>query len=194
MEENVCGIFNAQGIANKSRIKIVHLENLKLKGGEYIKDTLLESYDISDSVIGEIYSCNITHTFLMESKKLPLSYVSVIYELPLRRILLFKIFLYFNITMEIRSAEQLLTTPLTGYFNLEIHIDNTKKDINSKLEKYPGDDKIKNKLKKFTLADETKSIIETLVIDAKSHLRSEFQDDFNDIEIPQKTISLEDYL
>lgn len=194
MEENVCGIFNVQGIPNKSRIKIVHLDNLKLKGGEYIKDTILESYDISDSVIGEIYSCNITHTFLMESKKLPLNYVSVIYELPLRRILLFKIFLYFNITMEIRSAEQLLNSPLTGYFNLEIHIDDVKKDINSKLDKYPGDDEIKNKLKKFTLADETKSIIETLVMDAKRHIRSEFQDEFNDIEIPQKTISLEDYL
>lgn len=193
-KNRLCGIFKLQGIRNKSQIKVNHVQNMSLKENEYISDDLLKNYKISDLVVGEIYSCNITDVFLMSSKKLPIYYVSAIYERPLRRILLFRIYLYFNIETEINSAEQLLNEPLNGNFSLEICIDNKKKELDSKLEKYLGDEKIMNKLENFTMLDEMKELLDNLVEEANLKIREEYGNDFEYEEIPKKTISLEDYL
>jgi hypothetical protein len=192
-KEQVCGIFTVQGVKDKKKVKIIHVQNIPLKESEYIADTLLSSYDISDSVKGEIYLCNITHVFLMSSIKLPMLYVSVIYERPLRSVLLFRIYLCFNIETKVQSAEQLLNRSLNGNFSLEICIESQRKEIDNKLEKYPGDEKIIEKLKNFTMTDVMKELNENLIGDANQQLKSEYSKEFEYDELPKATISLKDY-
>ena len=192
-EKQLCGIFSLKGISNKNQIKINHIENVTLQKEEYIPDTLLDRYDIMEGIIGEIYSCNITHIYLMESHKLPMLYISVIYERPLRRILLFRVYLYFTIEDNIPSVKHLLNNEINGYFSLEINIENEKKEIEKKITKYLGDEKMVDKLKNFTLKEEMKELIKNLVMEANQKLREEYSKEFEFYEIPKNTISLKNY-
>ena len=87
-EERVRGIFTLTGVKYQSKIKIHHIKNEVLKHNEYVGDTLVEQFNITKGVIGEIYRCNITDIYIMAYKKLPLFYVNVINERPMRKVLL----------------------------------------------------------------------------------------------------------
>ena len=192
-EERVCGIFTLSGVRNESQVKIKHISNSSLKKQEYIADTMVERFDIIESVYGEIYQCNITDTYLMISKKLPIMYVNIICEKPLRRILLYKVFLYFTIKTEVKSPEELLKNNLDGSFNLEISIEDSTRQLDDTILKYPGDEKIYTKLKNFARADEMKEIVNGLLDEINRKLEEEYIKEFEQYKIPTKIISLKDY-
>lgn len=186
-------IFTVNGIRNESKIKIQHLDNVTLKQNEYISDTLVEKFDIIKGVFGEIYKCNITDIYLMASKKLPLFYVNIINERPLRKILLFKVYLFFTIESAIKNVKQLIGNELEGKFNLEIMIENNTKELNDKILKYHGDDKMYTKLKTFATTEEMKSLTASLVDDVDRKLQKEYEKEFEYYKPPTKVISLKDY-
>ena len=192
-QETLCGIFNLNGVKNQSKIKITHTENVNLKPHEYVGDTPVESVEIMKNVKGEIYKCNITHFFLLSSKKLPMMYISVIYERPLRRILLFRVYLCFTIESEVKSIKDLLNNPLDGHFSLEISIDNQRKEIDDKIPFYPGEEKICKKLVNFSTVDEMKELILDLVDEVNEKFRKEYEKEMEYYKMPTTTISLKDY-
>lgn len=192
-QETVCGIFNVNGIKNKNQAKITHIENVNLKPQEYIGDTLVDTIDIVKNVKGEIYKCNITHVFLTSSKKLPTMYISVIYERPLRRVLLFRVYLCFTIQSEVKSIKDLINNPLDGKFSLEISMDNQRKEIDDKITYYPGDDKVTEKLVNFAKADEMKELIYDLVEEINYKIQKEYEKEMEYYKPPTNVISLKNY-
>lgn len=192
-EEKLCGIFSLKGIKNKKQIKIKHIDNLILKKNEFISDTLIKKYDILPDVTGEIYSCNITHEFLMISKKLPMMSVSVILDKPLRRILLFKVFLCFVIESEIKSEKDLINHPIDGKFIVEIILDGVRKEIDNQMDNFPGNEKMYDKLTNFTLEDEMKELIKGIIFDIDKKLEEQYKKEFEYFKPPSNIISLRNY-
>lgn len=193
-EEQLCGIFSIKGVRYENKVKINHLQNMKLKQTEYISDTLVNQYDICKGVVGEIYTCNFTHVYLMSSTKLPMAYVSVILDKPMRRVLLFRIYLFFIIKTEVKNIKQLLDEPLEGEFSLEITIENSTRNLGETIDRYPGDEKIYEKLTSFTMDENMKELIKLQITEVNGAFREMFKNDFNYTEPPKKTISLKDYL
>jgi len=192
-EEKSCGIFTLHGVRNESQIKIKHIENVKLKGNEYVGDTPVKQFEIFKGVVGEIYTCNITDTFIMKTRKLPMMYISVIHDKPLRRILLFRVYLCFTILSDIKTSAELLNNKHSGKFSLEIEMDNTRKELNDQLDKYPGDEKMHSKLTNFTLAPEMKELSKSLVADINKKLQDDCEKEFAQYKPPTNVISLKNY-
>ena len=192
-EEFTCGIFNVNGIKNKSQVKIEHISNEKLKQHEYISDTQLKTFDIFKNVKAEVYKCNVTHVFLTSSKKLPMMYISVIYERPLRRVLLFRVYLCFTIESEIKAVKDLINNPLNGKFTLEISIDNQRKEIDDKVNVFPGEEKVCEKLLNFSTAPEMKELILDLIDEVNEKIKKEYEAEMEYYKPPKNVISLKNY-
>ena len=192
-DEKLCGIFSLKGIKNKNQAKVKHIENLKLKKNEYISDTLIKKYDIMPNITGEIYKCNISHEYLMMTKKLPMISALVVLDKPLRRILLFRIYLFFIIESEVKSEKELINTPLNGKFVIEISLNDTKREIDNSIEKYLGDEIMYDKLTSFTQEDEMKELIGILVDDIDKKLEEQYKKEFEYLKPPTNIISLKNY-
>ena len=192
-QSNLLGIFTLHGIKNQNQVKIEHIQNAELKNNEHIPDTLVKKINIFRGTDAEIYSCNITNSFLMSSKKLPMMYVNVIHEKPLRRILLFRVYLYFTITINVQSSTQLLNNNLDGTFSLEISLEGTKKQLDNQIDKYPGDDEMYKTLTTFVLAPEMQELCKGLIYEIDKKLVEEYEKEFEYYKPPTNVISLKNY-
>lgn len=173
-EEKVTGIFSLKCFKGGTQAKIEHLENIVLKPTEFVPDTKIKEFKVTDTAIAEIYKCNITDKFLMSTKKLPVLYISVIHQKPVQKFLLYKVYIYFTITSEIKSVKDLLDEKVTGKFSTEISIDDKKKELNDPLEKYPGDEKMYEKLENFTKAESMVNLTNNLVDEVNSRLQAQY--------------------
>lgn len=191
MSDKICGVFSVEGIYDTNQIKIIHEQNLEY-GTFNLQDVLIDRQQIINNVFGEIYRCNITDSFLMSTKKLPLSYINIIYEKPLRRIQLFRMYVYFTILQDITSQSQLLDEPISGKFTLELIVNNDAKQIDQ-LEIYPGNKNIKKKFLKFVKHEEMINLISSLVDDVDNKLKQESSIDLNMDDKHEPTLSLTNY-
>lgn len=183
-------IFTINCIKNTDQFKIKHVDTVKISNNEYISDALIEKYDIIPHVFGEIFQCNITDVYLVSTKKLPVMYVSVIYEKSIRRVLLFRIFLYVTLQQEVKSSEELFNSLLKGKYILEIHIDNAKKDLDDFIVTFPGQEKMVKKLIDFTKADTMKELIISLVEEVKQKISLQYAEELEYFKPPKNVISL----
>ncbi len=191
-DERICGIFTAHGIRNENKIKLEHIENLTLKPHEYVSDTLINQFKISTGITGDIYKCNITDLFIMSNKKIPISYVNVTYERPLKKFLLFKIGLYFTIESDIKSSNQLLKEQIEGTFSLEILLDGVRKELEG-IKTFPGNKNIYAKFTDFISAPETIQLAESLVDEINIKIKEEYKAEFEYYKLPENIISLRNY-
>lgn len=187
------GIFSVKCIRYNQRAKINHLENVQLKPQEFIPDTLVKDFKIMQHVTGGIYKCNITDIFLMSSKTLPVFYLNVTYERPLQKHVLYRVYFCFTITDDIKSAKQLLDGELNGKFTLEIAIDGKRKEIEDKIEDYPGDNKMYDRLEHFATEQSMLDLTQALVDDIILKKQEEAQKRFINTKPPSNVISLKDY-
>jgi hypothetical protein len=192
-KENLCNIFELHGIKNESQVKIKHVNNVLLKENERINDTKIKKFEISPDIVGEISQCSITNTHLQMTKKLPILYMNVTYEQKFRVYLLFRIYLFFTVTSDIKSANQLLSENIDGSFSLEISLDGTQKTLDNLIPKYPGNEKIYAKLMDFALTTEMKDLAKSLVNDINEKLSEQYKKDFESFKPPTKIISLRNY-
>jgi len=155
------GVYNINGVSEQKAI-IKGTGNIRLGAGEIVKDTLVNRFNITNVVYGEIYKCNIIDTYLLSNKKLPILYVSVVYEKPLVRDVLFTIFLYFTITDNIKNENELINNEITGLFSVEMMMDKSNNIIESDV--YIDDNTIIENIKKLIFSSEIKLIIEELII------------------------------
>ena len=190
---NITGIFKLQGITNKNKIKIKHIDNIQLQQHEHVADTLVKKINIFDNTFAEIYTCNITNSHLLLSKKLPLMYISVIHEKPLRKILLFRVYIFFTISSNIESSQQLLENNHDGKFNMEIAIENNKRQLDDTIDKYPGDELMYDKLTNFVLANEMQNLCKNLIDEIDRKILQEYKKEFEHYKIPTNIISLKNY-
>lgn len=192
-QKAISGIFVLSGIKDQNQVKINHVDNMNLQSTERVSDTLVKKINIFKDAVAEIYKCNITDSFLMLSKKLPMMYISVIHEKPLRRILLFRVYIFFTITADIKSSTQMLNTNIDGNFSLEISIENTRKQLDDQIDKYPGDDQMYEKLTAFVLAPEMQELCKSLINEINIKLVEEYEKEFEYYKVPTNIISLKNY-
>lgn len=195
MENRLCGIFSISGISNSEKIKIIHEQNIILEKHEHIEDTLLDQSNLikNHRVFGRMYKCNISDSYLMSTKKLPIMYISVIYEKPLRNFQLFRVYLCFTIDKDIKKIKELLDEEIEGKFTIELDIDGQRKVIDE-IKAYPTDKNIKNKLNKFVQNKDMLEMIESMIGDVNKKLEEEFSKDFEGYEPPKHFISLKNMI
>lgn len=186
------GICSVKGFKNKNKAKINYLGNVDIAEGQYVPDELVKRIDIGHRVSGEVYKCNITHHYLMSSKKLPLCYTSVVLEAPLQKVLLLQIYINFIIESDIKNENDLLNRKIKGRYTLDLVYQNSAEELD-KLDLYPGDEEIYDKFEKFLKSDDMEEFIksETNIITEK--LREQYKGQFKSIKPPTNIKSLEDY-
>lgn len=192
-KERLTAIFTLNGIKKTNQIKIDHVNNMGLLQHQYVADTLLEQYDIFGDVYGELFQCNITDLYLMASKKLPMLYANVVYEKPLQKVLLYRIYLFFTIESEIKDIKQLLSKPITGKFSFELSINDQKKVIDNDVGNYIGHTRMQKRIMNFTKADDMKDLIKSLVEEVDEKLREQYKEELDLYKMPTNIISLKDY-
>ena len=168
-------------------------QNVQLQKTEHIPDKLIKKIDIFKGTVAEIYSCNITDSFIMSSKKLPMMYISVIHDKPMRRILLFRVYIYFTIMSDIKSSAQLLNKKINGKFSLEISLEGTTKQLDNQLDKYPGNNEIYEMLSEFVLAPEMQELCKHSISEIDKKLVEEYEKEFEYFKPPTNIISLKNY-
>ena len=193
-QEILQGIFSLKCYNGNNKAKINHLENVMLKKTEIIADTLVKEFPIIDGVIGEIYTCNITNTFLMSTRKLPVLYINITHQKPIQKFLLYRVYLYFTITSQIKSVKDLLDRKVEGKYSMEISIDDKKKEIDDPLTQYPGDTKMYEKLENFAKADSMKALTVSLVNEINERMKLEYGKELEHfMKKPDSYISLKNY-
>ena len=191
VEQN-CGVYTVIPVDGKKAIKIKQIDVIKLGLNKSINDTLIERYEIAKNVFGEIYACNILDKFLISNKKLPILYINVKYELSLKSILLLRMFLYFDIQMDIKSKKELINYELSGEFTIEAKIQE-KQIVLDELDSFPGREDVLNKLKSLTTNVEMVEVISNLIEVENEELKKRYEEEFKYFTIPKNVISLRDY-
>jgi len=160
---NIIGI-HTDNISHKAIIK--GAGNIKLGNGEIVKDTLLNRFNITNIVHGEVNKCNIIDKYLLSNKKLPVMYISVVYEKPLVRDVLFTIFLYFTITDDIKNEDDLINKEINGLFSVEMMMNKSNVIIDSDISNngYINDETVIENIKEMIFSSEIKPIIENLIV------------------------------
>lgn len=193
-EKKLCSIYKVMGVRNKNQCKLKFINNIELEDGQSVPDDTAKNIDIFARVSAEIFECNITNAFLSAHKKIPMRYMSVMLNKPLRRVLLFRLYVYFTITDEITSAEQLRNEKLNGRYSMELYIDEKLTEL-EELPIYTGDEEIYSKLVSFVTSAETKELIKTMVNDVNKKLASQYSEDLEYYsKRPTNIISLKDYV
>ena len=181
------------GVKGRSQCKLKFINTMELDDGQYVPDDKIKEVDIFTRVNAEFFECNVTNTFLATTKKIPMRYMSVLLNKPLRRVLLFRVYIYFTITDDIISAEQLRNDKLNGQYSMELYIDNHLTKLED-LETYTTDEEIYNRLIKFATSDETKDFIKTVVADINKRFAEQYAEDLDYFKKPTKILSLKDYV
>lgn len=191
----LCGVYTLTGIKKKSAIKIKHIDTVRITKGENIRDTCIERFEISKSnkIFGLINICNLTHNFIMSTKKLPMLYINVFCEKPLRSIHIMTLFLYFTIQTEVKTKEDLLENELNGIFTLEAEIFGENKILDSGIGKFPGNQRLLENLTNFTKNEDMINLFLELVNIEEEKIRKQFETDFGQYQIPKSIISLKNY-
>lgn len=187
------GIYSLKGIVGESSVTIVPHGIVELLPNENIRDTCINRFEIFNNVSGLVFACNITQYYLMSSKKQPVIYVSIVYERGLKCYRLMDIYVNFTITSEIKSERQLLNSKVVGNFEVEAVINGETVKLDEKIEEFPGEQELVDKLSKFITSDGMKDMIHELLETELDKQREKFKEQMNGLKIPEKTISLKKF-
>lgn len=196
MSQKLHAVFTLNGVNTSNSVRIIHADNITLTPEHKVEDIMVERYDIAPHVCGEMFQCNITDVFLTTSKKLPMLYINVIHDRPLKRFLLFRIYLCFTIekdVKDIKNLNQLLDRPISGRFSIETSIDGQRREIDADIGMYTSHTGMRKKLVNFTLADDMKELIKVLIEDVNQKQKEIFEKEYGHFKPPEKYISLRDY-
>ncbi len=196
MEEVDCGIYNLEGVKGKSAVKIKPIGLMKLRPGEHVRDTPVKAYEIDKSVIGEIVACNITNSYLVSTRTLPML-CATIYWLPstLRKDVLYRLYLNFTIESEINSQSDMINKKLYGKYSLEVGIGDKRFPLDDyDIKKFKGIEKTIKMLVNFTQSEDMKDLLPSLIETIKKQIAEQYGGQFEYDNPPKATVRLADYL
>lgn len=188
-----CGTYKLTGIRGNNKVKIKPMGLIELKPGEGVKDDIVKTFKIKDKVVGIIYSCNIVDSFLVSTKKLPMFYVSVIYDRPLQKIFLMKLYFYFTIESEVKTVKQLINSPLEGKFTVEVSVDGKNRELDNDITVFPGFKTVIKKMEAFVKDPGLEELIDGLLDIEDEKIKKYYKENYGDLKIPKPTINLKDY-
>jgi hypothetical protein len=191
LTDNLCGVYTVTAIKKKSAVRIKHIDTIVQTKEHQLRDTCIDRYAITEKLFGLVNVCNLSHNFIVSTKKLPILYINVLLERPLNSIQLFSVFLYFTIETDVKSKEEFLNSELDGLFTLEATIDGEQVVLDT-INKFPGNSKMLDKIKDFTKTQEMIDLLNQLADQAEDKIRKQFELDYGSFKIPESIISLED--
>ena len=144
-------------------VMIKHLDTLELKEKETIQDTLLQSFEINDKFFVFVSKCNITHTYLMASRKLPFMYFTIMLHRQIRSMKILEVFVYFTIESDINCKEDLLENSIYGRFTLETWLGGNAVVLDDKLKNFDDLVTLVNSIKEFLKRDSMIAIYNELI-------------------------------
>jgi len=162
-DHNMTGVFRVEALENRNMVRIHHTDNKNLDMGDFIRDELIDRFNITTNVFGNVFACNITDKFLMSNKTLPIVQILICLEKPLKSAVLYKIALTFTIENTITSFQELIKTRHKGKFALEVIIDNQRRTLEHDVQKYPGEKALIEQLKTIISSTEMSEILNTLI-------------------------------
>lgn len=188
------GTYQLHGVDNESQAKIIPVGFVDLSKGERINDTVIRPFEIKKNIMGVICGCNITDSYLVSTKKLPMFTVNIIYELVGKTTLLGKLYFLFTITQPVTSQEEFINNPLNGRYSLEFGVDQTNKVvIDHDFGVYPGLKEIIFKLEDIVKSSYMTELFDDIVNEENKKIKGE-HDYMYDGSVPKPTINLSNYL
>ena len=178
--ENLIGIYTTKYTENNNAIKLENMGTIDKTQVNSITDQQLDMYEIKKHVQGFMYKCNMTHFFLMSTKKLPVAYINICYtKYPLKVVLLYRIFIYFNIGSieHIKSMDDLVNKELPGVFSLEVSIGDKIMDIGTVEDGNNFNGELNNKIVELSKSAEMLLLIDDLIKDVEHAMSIEYKED-----------------
>lgn len=188
-QEVLTGIFTLEGVNGRSAVKVRHMGNMKLQPGEGVRDTPVRQVQIFDKVKAFFSACNITHTYILASKKQPILSITVLKERPIQSLHLFRMFLFFTNETDVSSADEFLKKKLYGTFSIEAEIGGKYQTLDVGIDKFPGNEELINRLEELLKSDEMKELIEGIISVEEEKLRTEFEKNYG--RFVDKSISIQ---
>lgn len=165
MNNRYIGIYNVVGNRGTDfQAKIVPIKVEEYSEELGVKDIVIEEFDVDDNIRCSIARCCITDSFLTSTRVLPMYYITVFYRKATVLVMdLFKIFFCFTVHDDVKSANQLLNTMLSGKFHFELRREGFKKQLEKEAFNYPGEKGIMKMLKEYALSDQMKPVIKLMM-------------------------------
>lgn len=185
-----CGVYRVYGVKSKSLATVKPIGMIDLEVGQSVRDDVLETFNVKENVLVTVYKCNIVDKYLISTKKLPMMYMSVIYERPLQKILLMQLYFYFTITSDVKSESELINSQLEGKFSVEVMIDDNHKELDSSITSFAGFKQTVQKLKDIILSESMSDIIDNLIMIEDEKIKIMYQSSYSNLEIPKNIIKL----
>lgn len=194
-KEKVHGVFTVRGFRDANQVKIKHLANMTLKPGQQIPDEKIEEFDIVNKgcgkITGTVFKPHISNSYLMSSKKLPVLSVSVINARTLTSFMLYRIIVFFTITQNVKTVNQLLKEKLNGTYSLELQIKDNTQVLDDALVFY-GRDELIEKLKGLTMEDDMKALANDLADESETEFSKMYAIELDAYKVPDNIVSLKD--
>jgi len=185
----ITAIYTVVGVSGEKAINIKYLDTIDSSQIKQLRDTPIEIYDIAKYIEAGLYACNITNHFIASSKKLPILCLNVSYtKYTMRRIPLYKLFLYFTITDDnINSYDELLTKNIKGQFSMELFMENNNLEIDENISNYTTNDEFKKMLIDISKSPDMIDMCNNIISDEELKLSTLYADEFKqftDIPVP----------
>lgn len=190
----LCGVYNLEGIKGKSCVKIIPVGSIELKAHEHIADKLIVTHEVSKGVCAEFYACNILDSFLISTKLLPMMYVKIILDKPLRRIFLYRINVYFNILSDIKDSKDLINNEIEGEFKCELVLNDIESVLNNiNLRRFTSTERLVEKLMAYIKSQESSENIQKIIAREDEIQKQKCIEEYGQFAIPRRIISLRNY-
>lgn len=188
------GVYTLEGVPGENAVRVKYIDTVEMNEGDTLKDTQLECYEIKSFFHGEVYACNISNYALTASKKQPVLYVSVFWTQYLKKTLMYKIYVYFNIESDIKTEDDLLNKPVYGSFSTEVVVAGKRQQLENSTDKFPTNQELIATLVTFTKDADMVELLTTLSEAEEKLMADKYRKEFEYLKLPDesKRISLRD--
>lgn len=132
------------------------------------------TYPISNTIFARFYKCNVSDSYILSNKTIPIMYASIMYQSNIVGGLLLNIFVNFTVTSEIKSEKDLVGSQLDGKYAIEIRQDNIKEPKIIELDEYTNNKTMMEILKSIATSDEMKEVYEDLLKERRRERLAKF--------------------
>jgi putative lipoic acid-binding regulatory protein len=179
---NIVEIYTTLFTDKNNTIKLSSLGTYDKTNVNAITDEQIDVYEIMPNVMCFMNKCNITHYFLMSTKKIPIAYINICYtKYALKPVLLCRIFLYFNIdnVTHIKSINDLTKKCFDGTFSLEATINNKTDNICTIESGLNNNNQLYTKMIELSKSTDMKNIFSSLIVEVEETMKTQYDTQYN---------------
>ncbi len=177
------GIYAVEPIDGTNKIHIKHIQNVT--SDTTIRDTPIKQFNLTKDIHAGICACNITHFYLEKSKNLPVMHTTICANKHLRTIPLYRLFLSFKITDDIKTRADLLDKPIEGTYTLNVVVGSNGMTLDEDLGVFENKNAILDKMESFVKTEGMMMLTNELVREAGDKITEQYKSDFK-FNIPDK--------